>query len=133
MEEAALRAEFGTTYRLDGDVIEGIAEWPSVSIIRGTWDYVEAIEGSLAAFERASEPKEIFVLNGPHSTRTPAPGNVQMIGDRMVAFARAAVSGADGVEGAEHPEDLRDLVLSAPYHWELTTTPTPAAATATDR
>ena len=41
----------------------------------------------------------------------------------MVAFARAAVLGQDGVEGARTPADLRDLVLSSPDHWELTTEP----------
>ncbi|WP_313137873.1 hypothetical protein [Paracoccus jeotgali] len=126
MEEAALRVEYGTTYRPDGEVFDGIAQWPAVSIIRGVWDYVEGLEGSLAAFEKAQEPKEIYVFNGPHSTRTLTPDMASIIGDRMAAFARAAVSGADSVEGAHHPADLKDLVLSAPAIWELTTTPRPA-------
>lgn len=126
MQEAALRVEYGTTYRLDGEVFEGISLWPAVSIIRGVWDYVEGLEGSLAAFEKAREPKEIYVFNGPHSTRTLTQDMASMIGARMVAFARAAVSGTDSVEGAHHPANLKDLVLSAPDKWELTTTPQPA-------
>jgi pimeloyl-ACP methyl ester carboxylesterase len=126
MEEAAARLEYGITYRLDGDILKGIPQWPALSIVRGAWDYVESLEGSLAAYELARQPKEIYVYNGPHTTLTLSPEMTSAIAERFVAFSRAAVSNARAVDGAHAPTDLKDLVVSAPYQWELTTTPMPA-------
>ncbi len=123
MVEAALRTEYNTTYYPDSDVSANIGKWPGVLIVKGTWDYVEGLEGSLDSYRRAREPKEIFVFRGPHPLPTQDPDNMRLAGARMVAFARAAVLGQPRVEGAHAPADLRDLVLSSPDGWERTTAP----------
>jgi hypothetical protein len=123
MIEAVLRTEANTTYYPDGEVFAHIRDWPGVLIVKGIWDYVEGLEGSLDAYRRAREPKEIFVFRGPHPLPTQNPENMRLAGQRMVAFARAAVLGKAQVEGAKPPADLKTLVGSSPDHWELTTAP----------
>ena len=123
MVEAALREEYNTTYYVDSDVSAHIGDWPALMIAKGTWDYVEGLEGSLDAYRRAREPKEIFVFRGPHVLATQSPENMRLVGARMVAFARAAVLGLPRVPGAHAPADLRDLVTSSADHWERTTDP----------
>ena len=123
MVEAALRLEYNTTYYLDSDVFASIGKWPGLMIAKGTWDYVEGLEGSLAAYQRAREPKEIFVFRGPHPLAPQNPENMRLVGARMAAYAEAAVLGRPSVPGARAPADLRDLVASSPDHWELTTAP----------
>ncbi len=123
MIEAALRTEYNTTYYPDSDVFANIGTWPGLLIVKGTWDYVESMEGSLDAFRRAREPKEIYLFRGPHPLATQNPENMRLAGSRMVAFARAAVLGQPKVEGAHAPADLRDLVTASPDFWERTTTP----------
>ena len=124
MIEAALRLEHNTTYYVDSDVFAGIGQWPALMVVKGTWDYVEGLEGSLEAFRGAREPKEIFVFRGPHTLPTQHPENMRLVGARMAVFARAAVFGLPTVPGAYAPSDLRELVLSSPDHWERTTDPT---------
>lgn len=123
MIEAVLREERNTTYYPDGDVFANVGQWPGLLIVKGTWDYVEGLEGSLDAFRRAREPKEIFVFRGPHALQTQAEQNMGLAGERMVAFAKAVVLGRPRVEGASPPVNLRELVASSPDHWELTTAP----------
>ena len=124
MVEAALRLEYNTTYYVDSDVFAHIGAWPALMVAKGTWDYVEGLEGSLAAYQRAREPKEIFVFRGPHVLATQSPENMRLVGARMAAFATAVVLGRPTVPGAHTPTDLRDLVTSSPDHWERTTDPT---------
>ena len=123
MIEAALRTEYNTTYYPDSDVFANIDKWPGLLIVKGTWDYVESMEGSLEAFRRAREPKEIYLFRGPHPLATQNPENMRLAGARMVAFARAAVLGQPKVEGAHVPADLRELVTASPDFWERTTAP----------
>jgi len=125
MIEAVLRTEANTTYYPDGEVFAHIRDWPGVLIVKGIWDYVEGLEGSLDAYRRAREPKEIFVFRGPHPLPTQDPENMRLVGERMVAFARAAVLGQARVDGAKPPADLKALVGSSPDHWEPTTAPRP--------
>jgi pimeloyl-ACP methyl ester carboxylesterase len=119
--EAALRVEHNTTYYPDSDVLAGIAKWPGLLVVRGTWDYVEGMEGSFDAWRRAQGPKDIFLFHGPHVLATQSPDNMRLVGARMAAFARAAVLGEKEVEGAAKPGNLKELVLATPDHWELTT------------
>ena len=121
--EAALRNDYNTTYYPDGKVLANIGRWPGLLVVKGTWDYVEGLEGSLDAYRRAQEPKDIFVFRGPHQLNTQSPDNMRLAGERMVAFARAAVLGSRQVEGSLHPADLKMLVLSSPDFWETTTAP----------
>lgn len=123
MIEAALRTEYNTTYYPDSDVFANIDKWPGLLIVKGTWDYVESMEGSLAAYRRAREPKEIYLFRGPHPLATQSPENMQRAGARIVAFARAAVLGRPTVDDAHIPADLRDLVTASPDFWERTTAP----------
>lgn len=123
MIEAALRIERNTAYYPDGEVLEGVARWPAVMIARGTWDYVEGLEGSLEAYRRAQGLKEIFVFRGPHQLATQHEENMRRVGERLAAFARAAVLGHAQAEGAQTPADLRDLVLSSAPFWEHTSAP----------
>jgi pimeloyl-ACP methyl ester carboxylesterase len=126
MIEAALREEFSTTYYPDGEVAAGVAQWPALQIVKGTWDYVEGLEGSLGALDRAKGLKDIFVFHGPHQLATQATENMTLAGKRMAAFALAAAKGDTRMEGAAVPADLRSLVLSAPPHWDTTTKPSDA-------
>ena len=123
MIEAALRTEFNTTYYVDSGVFANIGKWPALQIIRGTWDYVEGLEGSFDAYNRADEPKDIFVFHGPHQLSTQAPENMKLVGERMALFAKAAVLDRQTVEGTIEPANLKELVLSAPSYWEMTTEP----------
>ena len=97
--------------------------WPGLLVVEGTWDYVEGLEGSLDAYNRAREPKDIAVFRGPHSLASQDAENMRWAGARMVAFAEAAVLGRAQVEGALRPRDLKELVRSSPDHWEPTTAP----------
>ena len=123
MIEAALRTEYNTTYYADSDVFANIDKWPGLLIVKGTWDYVESMEGSLEAYRHAREPKEIYLFRGPHPLATQNPENMRLAGGRMVAFARAAVLDQAKVEGAHAPSDLRDLVTASPNFWDLNTSP----------
>jgi len=123
MIEAVLRVERNTTYYPDGDVLAGLERWPAVMIVKGTWDYVEGLEGSLSAYRRARGLRDIFVFRGPHPLQTQSPEAMRLVGQRMAAFARAAVLEQPTVEGAQEPADLRSLVLSSPPYWEATTAP----------
>ena len=123
MVEAALRLERNTTYYVDADVFAKVGMWPGLLIVKGIWDYVEGLEGSLDAYSRARGPKDIFVFRGPHSLASQDAENMRLAGARMVAFAEAAVLGRAQVEGALRPRDLKELVGSSPGHWEPTTAP----------
>jgi pimeloyl-ACP methyl ester carboxylesterase len=122
--EGALRAEFNTTYYVDSGVFAHVDKWPALQIIKGTWDYVEGLEGSFATYQRATGLKDISVFLGPHILQTQNPDNMAFAGKRMVAFATAAVRGDKTVPDSVDPKTLRDLVTSVPHHWELSMQPT---------
>ena len=121
--EGALREDFSTTYYVDSSLLADVDKWPALQIVKGTWDYVEGLEGSFDTYTRATGLKDISVFLGPHGLSTQHPENMAFAGERMVAFATAAVLDQDAVRGAVAPDDLRELVLSVPRHWELTTDP----------
>jgi pimeloyl-ACP methyl ester carboxylesterase len=121
--EGALRVDFNTTYYVDSVVPANIDKWPGLQIIKGTWDYVEGLEGSFDTYQRAKGLKDISVFLGPHILQTQNPENMAFAGQRMVAFATAAVLGKKEVPGSVKPKDLKELVTSAPHHWELSTAP----------
>ncbi len=121
MVEAALRVERHTTYYPDGEVFAGIEQWPALMVAKGTYDYVEGLEGSLQAFQRARGLREIHTFRGPHQLNTQAPEAMRMVGERVAAFARAAVLGEPAAEGFREPRDLRELVISSTPIWSATT------------
>jgi hypothetical protein len=53
--EGALRVEFNTTYYVDSGVFANVDKWPALQIVKGTWDYVEGLEGSLATYQRGKD------------------------------------------------------------------------------
>ncbi len=121
--EAALRSDYNTTYYPDSRVLAGIGKWPGLQVMRGTWDYVEGLEGSFDAYNRASGLKDIFVFLGPHALNTQNPEAMRLAGERMAAFAKAAVLGRKQIEGVVQPSNLKDVVASSPDLWETTTAP----------
>jgi pimeloyl-ACP methyl ester carboxylesterase len=121
--EGALRIEFNTTYYPDSSLLANVDKWPALQIVKGTWDYVEGLEGSFATYQKAKGLKDISVFLGPHILQTQNPDNMAFAGQRMVAFATAAVLGQQAVPDSVVPKDLKDLVLSAPRHWELSSKP----------
>ncbi len=125
MIEAALRTERNTTYYPDGEVYAGIAQWPALMVVKGTYDYVEGLEGSFAAFQRARGLREIHLFRGPHQLNTHAAESMRMVGERMVAFSRAAVLGEAAAPGFREPRDLREAVLASTPVWGATTGPQP--------
>ena len=60
---------------------------------------------------------------GPHQFHTQAPENMQSVGERMVAFAKAAALGRMSVDGATSFDNLHDVVASSPDHREQTNAP----------
>ncbi|MGN7292502.1 hypothetical protein [Rhizobium sp. SAFR-030] len=117
--EGALRVEFNTTYYVDSGVFANVDKWPALQIVKGSWDYVEGLEGSFATYQRASGLKDISVFLGPHILQTQNPETMAFAGERMVAFAKAAALGQKTVPGSVEPKTLKDLVTSVPHHWEL--------------
>src|SRR5918993_2385741 len=116
-------SNYNTTYYPDSRVLAGIGKWPGLQVVRGTWDYVEGLEGSFDAYNRASRLKDIFVFLGPHALNTQNPEAMRLAGQRMAAFAKAAVLGRKQIEGVVQPSNLKDVVASSPGHWETTTAP----------
>jgi len=121
--EGALRVDFNTTYYVDSVVPANVDKWPALQIIKGTWDYVEGLEGSFDTYQRAKGLKDISVFLGPHILQTQNPANMKFVGQRMVAFATAAVFGRKEVPGSVNPTDLKELVTSVPHEWELSSKP----------
>jgi len=128
MVEAALRLGYNTTYYPDSDAFTNIGKWPAFMLVKGSWDDVEGLEGSLEAYRRAREQKEFFVLRGPRPLATQSPKNTRLITGRMPAFAMAAVLGHPNVPGAHTPADLRRLFLSSPNFWGHTNAPVTASS-----
>lgn len=121
--EGALRVDFNTTYYVDSVVPANVDKWPALQIIKGTWDYVEGLEGSFDTYQRAKGLKDISVFLGPHILQTQNPANMKFAGERMVAFATAAIFGRKEVPGSMNPKDLKELVISVPHEWELSSKP----------
>ncbi|MBD3744601.1 MAG: hypothetical protein IE932_00135 [Sphingopyxis terrae] len=119
--EAALRDEFHTVYYPDGDVLKNIGSWPAVAIIRGTWDGVEALDGSLDALARARQPKLFWAFRGPHLLNTQSPENMRLAGAQMVRFATGVILGRLDSERAN--PSRRNVVRGAPPYWEKTNSP----------
>ncbi|WP_163271820.1 hypothetical protein [Chelativorans alearense] len=119
VREAALRHEFYIAQLHDSDVLANIHKWPGLQIIRGTFDDVEGLEGSLYGYRRITGLKDISVFAGQHGLTRHPPEIMDHVGERMVAFATAAVLGHDEVDGSKDPADLKELVLSAPQLWDM--------------
>jgi hypothetical protein len=114
--EAARRAEFNVQMFTSGEILGGVKRWPAIFVGRGLWDFSESLEGSLDCVRRATGPREIAVVRGPHGEGEWGPDNLQFMQERMTAFAVEALFGRS-VAAYSLPANLRDLVASAPRHW----------------
>ncbi|EUB99308.1 hypothetical protein PMI07_005589 [Rhizobium sp. CF080] len=119
LREAALREEFNITQYTDSSALANINKWPALQLIKGSYDYVEALEGSWDAYQRFHGLKDFSVFAGQHILPHHHPGMLEYKSRRMVAFATAAVLGRDRVEGSTQPKNIRELVRSVPQFWEM--------------
>ena len=121
--EAALRSDYNTTYYPDGRVLANVGKWPALQVVRGTWDYVEGLEGSFDAYNRASGLKDIFVFLGPHALNTQIARDHAARRRAHGRLRQGRRARAQGGGGRVTPANLRELVASSPIHWETTTAP----------
>jgi hypothetical protein len=117
--EAYRRLESNVQMMTSGEVLAGIAKWPALFVGRGLWDFSESLEGSLASLRRCPGPREIAVVRGPHGEGEWGDDNIAYMQGRMTAFATAVLSGR-GIDRADEPKTLRDVVASAPANWPPT-------------
>ena len=103
--------------------LAGMARWPAAFFGKGLWDRAESLEGTIAAYDRIRGLKEIVVARGPHSMETWDPDDLRYLQERMVAFAKAAVTGASNVPGGRPWTDLKSLVATTPDRWEPSSRP----------
>ncbi|GGL81513.1 alpha/beta hydrolase [Wenxinia marina] len=118
IREGAFRQDYGIAYLPTSEVLDTIDQWPATFIGRGLWDTSGGLEGTLDLFERASAPKELVVVRGPHSEIQYGDENIDYMQERMAAFARAVIAGETDIPGAAEFGDLRELVLTSPPFWD---------------
>ncbi len=114
--EAARRVEFNVQMFTSGEILGGIRHWPALFIGRGLWDFSESLEGSLDCFRRATGPRMIVTVRGPHGEGEWGARNIRFVQEQMARFAGAAVLGRP-LDGYVEPTSIRDLVAAAPQHW----------------
>lgn len=113
-----MAAEHHIVFYPNSATLAGMARWPAAFFGKGLWDRAESVEGTIAAYDRIRGLKEIVVARGPHSIETWDPADLRYLQERMVAFAKAAVTGAASVPGARPWTDLKSLVATTPDSWE---------------
>jgi len=104
-------------------VLANMHRWPAVFFAKGLWDRAESLEGTVAAYDRVRGLKDIVVARGPHSMETWQQQDQDLVRERMVAFAVAAVQGRSSLPAARRWADLKELVGTAPERWELSSQP----------
>ncbi len=114
--EAARRIEFNVQMFTSSEILAGIPHWPAVFIARGLWDFSESLEGTFECIRRATGPRMLLGVRGPHGEGEWGDANIRYVQDHMTRFAAAAVNGR-AVEGYAIPKDIRDVVAAAPQHW----------------
>ncbi|VTU24803.1 hypothetical protein [Variovorax sp. RA8] len=107
-----MAAEHHIVFYPSSATLAGMASWPAAFFGKGLWDRAESLEGTIAAYDRIRGLKEIVVARGPHSIETWDPEDLRYLQERMVAFAKAAVTGASTVPGARPWTDLKSLVAT---------------------
>ena len=123
MTEGLMRSEYNVPYVPTGEVLAGIPQWPELFLGRGLWDHAGGLEATLDVYNRATGPKELVVVRGPHSENEYGPSNVKHMQDRVAAFARAVARGDKSIPGAASFGNLKELVESAPKVWEASMEP----------
>ncbi|SDE09932.1 hypothetical protein SAMN05444679_11782 [Variovorax sp. CF079] len=120
---AGMAADHHIVFYPSSATLAGMDKWPAAFFGKGLWDRAESVEGTIAAYDRIRGAKEIVVARGPHSMETWAPADLRYLQERMVAFAKVAVTGGTRVPGAKPWSDLRSLVATTPDSWEPSSRP----------
>jgi len=121
--EGALRTEQNVQLLPSSEVLSSVPKWPAVFFGKGTWDYLESMQGTLTAYQAAKGLKQIVVVRGPHSENEYGPENVQYMQEAVAAFALAAARNVKDIGGPE-PGDVRELIRTSPPYWEPSSVPT---------
>ena len=103
--------------------LASMPKWPAAFFGKGLWDRAETLEGTVAAYDRIPGLKEIVVARGPHSIETWSDSDLAYLRERMVLFAKGAVTGARAVPGARSWTDIKSLVATASDAWEPSSRP----------
>ncbi|KAF1050070.1 hypothetical protein [Xylophilus sp.] len=103
--------------------LAGMQRWPAAFFGKGLWDRAETLEGTVAAYDRIRGAREIVVARGPHSIETWPESEKARLRERMLAFAKVAVTGGREVPGAARWTDLKSLVATTPDVWEPSSAP----------
>jgi len=121
--EGYLRTVENILFLPSSEVLANIDKWPAVFFGRGLWDSYESLEGTFKAYQRATGPKEMVVVRGPHSENEFGDQNVEYLIQKMVAFAKQAVLDP----GVKKPglANLKEVVCSSPPYWEPSSAPKP--------
>ena len=109
---AGMAADHHLVFYPSSATLAGMARWPAAFFGKGLWDRAESLEGTIAAYDRIRGLKEIVVARGPHSIETWDSADLRYLRERMVAFAKAAVTDAATLPGAKPWSDLRGLVAT---------------------
>jgi hypothetical protein len=116
-------AEHHIVFYPNSATLAGMSRWPAAFFAKGLWDRAESLEGTIAAYDRIRGLKEIVVARGPHSIETWDLDDQRYLQERMVAFARAAVTGGRPLPGARPWTDLKSLVATTADRWEASSQP----------
>ena len=103
--------------------LAGMHKWPAAFFGKGLWDRAETLEGTVAAYDRIPGAREIVVARAPHSIETWPESDRQYLRERMVAFAKVAITGGTTVPGAKPWSNLKELVATTPDSWEASSRP----------
>lgn len=104
-------------------ILAGMHTWPAAFFVRGLWDYAASLEGTIASYDRVAGLKELVVARGPHPFETWPEIEKQRVRSRMLAFARAVISGDKAVPGERTWTTMKDLVGTAEDAWEPSSAP----------
>lgn len=118
-----MAAEHHIVFYPSSATLAGMDRWPAAFFGKGLWDRAESVEGTIAAYDRIRGPKEIVVARGPHSIETWAEADLRYLRERMLAFAKVAVTGGARVPGAKPWSDLKSLLATTPDSWEPSSQP----------
>jgi hypothetical protein len=124
-----MAAEHHIVFYPNSATLAGMARWPAAFFGKGLWDRAESLEGTVAAYDRIRGLKEVVVARGPHSIETWDPDDQRYLQQRMVAFAKAVVTGSSSAPGAKSWTDLKSLVATTDDRWEASSRPHNAGST----
>ncbi|MGO4567017.1 hypothetical protein AB4Z52_18545 [Rhizobium sp. 2YAF20] len=114
--EASRRLEQNLQLFATSEVLASLPNWPSLMIARGLWDFSESLEGSFEAYKRATGPKAILAVRGPHGENEWGQENIDYMTANMIRFARLVGTNQE-LTGFPEPKNIRDIVEAAPPYW----------------